>query len=99
MEPIQKIKSLADARKANKQIWVLISVSILPCLGVEIGSPAILGSFVAFERRGGGEDPWLCVSDFRPICLYRNMKFSARDKGCQFWEVPKLESVWRIDCE
>ena len=27
------------------------------------GSPAIPGSFVAIRRRGGGEDPWLCVPD------------------------------------
>ena len=25
------------------------------------------------RRRGGGEDPWLCVSGFRPICLYRKI--------------------------
>jgi hypothetical protein len=24
------------------------------------------------RRRGGGEDPWLCVSSFRWICLYPN---------------------------
>ena len=22
-------------------------------------------------RRGGGEDPWLCVPDFGQVCLYR----------------------------
>jgi hypothetical protein len=36
-----------------------------------VGSPAILGSFVAIERRGGSEDPWLCVSDFGQVCPYR----------------------------
>jgi hypothetical protein len=30
-----------------------------------------LGSFVALERRGGSEDPWLCVADFGQVCLYR----------------------------
>jgi len=35
------------------------------------GSPAILGSFVALERRGGSEDPWLCVADFGQLCLSR----------------------------
>ena len=36
-----------------------------------IGSPAVLGPFVAIERCGGSEDPWLCVSGFRQICLYQ----------------------------
>jgi hypothetical protein len=40
-----------------------------------VGSPAIVGSFVAIGRRGGGEDPWLCVSGFRRICLYRRIDF------------------------
>jgi hypothetical protein len=35
-----------------------------------LGSPAILGSLVAIERRGGSEDPWLCVPDFGQVCLY-----------------------------
>jgi hypothetical protein len=34
-----------------------------------VGSPAILGSFVALERRGGSEDPWLCVTSFCWFCL------------------------------
>ena len=33
--------------------------------------PGGLGSFVALERRGGGEDPWFCVPDFRQVCLYQ----------------------------
>ncbi len=40
---------------------------ILPWVG---GGPAILGPFVALERRGGSEDPWLCVSSLDWICLY-----------------------------
>jgi len=40
---------------------------------LNFGSPAILGSFVAIERRGGGEDPWLCVSSFGWFCLYRRV--------------------------
>ena len=28
------------------------------------GSLAILGAFVASERRVGSEDPWLCVPSF-----------------------------------
>ena len=37
------------------------------------GSSAVLGSFVASQvrRRGGGEDPWLCGSGFRRVCLCR----------------------------
>jgi hypothetical protein len=40
-------------------------------LTLEFGGPAILGSFVALERRGGGEDPWLCVTSFGWLCLCR----------------------------
>jgi len=40
------------------------------------GSPAILGSFVAIERRKEGEDPRLCVPDFGQVCLYRNRNFA-----------------------
>ena len=29
------------------------------------------GSFVARERRGGSEDPWLCAPSFRWVCLCR----------------------------
>ena len=60
---------------------VFIEVSILrmqPCLVAWVGTPAILGSFVALERRGGSEDPWLCISGFRPTCLYRGMDFPKR---------------------
>jgi hypothetical protein len=39
-------------------------------LGHLLGSPAILGSFVAIKRRGGSEDPWLCVPDFGQVCFY-----------------------------
>jgi hypothetical protein len=35
-----------------------------------LGSPAILGSLVPIERRGGSEDPWLCVPDFGQVCHY-----------------------------
>jgi hypothetical protein len=38
------------------------------------GSPAILGSFVAIERRGGIEDPWLCVPEFSQVCLFQTGK-------------------------
>ncbi len=33
--------------------------------------PGDRGSLVAIQRRGGGEDPWLCVTDFRQFCLYQ----------------------------
>ena len=36
-----------------------------------IRQPGDLGAFVAIERRGGSEDPWLCVADFGQVCLYR----------------------------
>ena len=39
--------------------------------GEAFGGPAILGSFVASERRGRSEDPWLCVPDFGQVCLCR----------------------------
>ena len=36
-------------------------------------SPAILGpSGSGLKLLGGGEDPWLCVSSFCGICLYRD---------------------------
>jgi hypothetical protein len=38
-------------------------------------SPAILGSFVALERRGGSEDPWLCATSFGWFCLYRKRNY------------------------
>ena len=38
------------------------------------GSPAILGVPRGDRRIAGeGEDPWLCVSGFRRICLFRGM--------------------------
>jgi hypothetical protein len=41
-----------------------------------MGSPAIVGSFVAHKRRGGSEDPWLCVTSFGWFCLYRDGHFA-----------------------
>jgi hypothetical protein len=40
---------------------------------VAFGSSAVLGSFVASGCgvAEGGEDPWLCGSDFRRVCLCR----------------------------
>ena len=37
------------------------------------GSSAVLEFFVAscLDRRGGGEDPWLCDPGFRQVCLCR----------------------------
>ena len=40
-----------------------------PRLHLCFGSPAVLGP--SGENPGGSEDPWLCVSGFRPICPYR----------------------------
>jgi len=37
--------------------------------------PGGLGSFVAELRRGGSEDPWLCVSGFRLMCLFGAIPF------------------------
>jgi hypothetical protein len=30
-------------------------------------------------RRGGSEDPWLCVPDFRQVCLYRKTHHSTME--------------------
>jgi len=49
-------------------------------LDYRYGSPAILGSFVALDRRGGSEDPWLCVADFGQLCLCQN-KYDAQEKS------------------
>ena len=40
--------------------------------------PGYLGSFETNERRGGGEDPWLCVPDFDQVCLYKLEKCVKR---------------------
>ena len=42
-------------------------------------SPAILGPSGSHGwLLGGSEDPWLCVSDFGQVCLYRN---NSRTRG------------------
>jgi hypothetical protein len=38
-----------------------------------VGSPAIFEAFVAIERRGGSEDPWLCVAGFGQLYLCRRI--------------------------
>jgi hypothetical protein len=54
---------------------------------LKIGSPAILGSFVALERRGGSEDPWLCVTSFSWFCLYQLTSVLQLRNMRQFWDV------------
>ena len=41
--------------------------------------PGDPGFFEAPERRGGHEDPWLCVADFCQVCLYDEKKLSGRE--------------------
>ncbi len=49
---------------------------------VTVGGPAILDpSWRGRMRRGGGEDPWLCVSEFAQICL-------CRLENCDSWGSP-----------
>jgi hypothetical protein len=71
LEPPLLPPHAARTRTNNNSNLRIASTSLIT-LKLRLGSPAILGSFVALERRGGSEDPWLCVSDFRQICLYRN---------------------------
>ena len=43
-------------------------------------------------RLGGGEDPWLCVSGFHPICLCREAYFAYSGNCCnrEFCLLPAL---------
>jgi hypothetical protein len=63
---------------AAKRLFFMIA---LPHLPNDIGSPAILGSFVASDGRGGSEDPWLCVTSFGWFCLCRKMDFAPLEIG------------------
>jgi hypothetical protein len=56
------------------------------------GSPAILGTFVALERRGGSEDPWLCVSGFCQIYLCRKLSIVA----CSRQSILENTQKWRL---
>jgi hypothetical protein len=59
--------------------------------------PGDLGVLRGVERRVGGEDPWLCVTDFRQVCLYRNpIAFSTPISGKNNWEL-RVSSVSFID--
>jgi len=40
------------------------------------------------RRRGGSEDPWLCVSSFGWICLCQLASFWHGPFSRQFWDVP-----------
>lgn len=46
-----------------------------------LGSPAILGSLVAFDRRGGSEDPRLCVPAFGQACPFNEDSAARKEKA------------------
>ena len=48
-----------------------------PFMQLLIVSAARLSWVSSDERRGGSEDPWLCVTSFGWICLYRNVNYPA----------------------
>ena len=56
----------------------------------QMRQPGCLGSFEARERRGGSEDPWLCVWGFRPICLYRSFNDAPSANSVNSGKYPSL---------
>ena len=47
-------------------------------------------------RRGGSEDPWLCVPDFGQVCHFSDVTalYALIGRSRQFWDVRKIESAY-----